>query len=151
MPLFTLSAGGKDKSMIRCYFPDCPLGITPKRLVWCSSAVNAEGKGPHMRPISSSLRRYSSITSGWSWADAMFADAEWSRLVRLNPIWKPLLKPRKMYRVNALSGWDRKASSHAGNTGGIDTEPRPCSGRDTGGQQSSRQIRSAVGTATSTL
>ena len=58
MPLFTLSPGGCDRSVIKRHFPVLwPFGITPKRLTWRAGRMPRSfgAKGPSRRPTDRSL------------------------------------------------------------------------------------------------
>ena len=72
MPLLMLWPTGLDKSKISYHFPCWYFfGVTPKKLTW-RFGIGDIAWGPATWPFWSSVKRYWSITAGWSAADGMF-------------------------------------------------------------------------------
>ena len=94
-----------------------PLGMTPKRLMW--AAHLAGSTGPIIRPASSSLAKYSSMTDGLLRADGIFFFAGLSCVVALlKPIWNQNWIPSQTYLANAWSGWCWSRARHASRRSG---------------------------------
>ena len=84
------------------------------------------------------------MTSGCSIAEGMLRGAGLRESCRLKPMRKPSLIPDVMCRTRALSGWARRAASHADKFNGVDTLLSGGHTVASGGRQRSRHMRSAV-------